>query len=94
MRSATDKEYFNLAGQSLDLLTQAQALSAAKAKSASVRSQGLTASQSVGAFVSRSNPLIGIARKQLITQEQMRDALLNPQHNPVNNPHGTAGMLS
>ena len=94
MRSATDKEYFNLAGQSLDLLTQAQALSAAKAKSANVRSQGLTASQSVGAFVSRSNPLIGIARKQLITQEQMRDALLNPQHNPVNNPHGTAGMLS
>lgn len=93
MLAASGKEYFNLAGQSLDLLLQAQALAASRVASGT-RSQGLTASQSVGAFVSRSNPLIGIARKQLITQEQMRDALLNPQHNPVNNPHGTAGMLS
>lgn len=93
MRSSVGKEYFNLAGQSLDLLTQAQALSASRSNSG-IRSQGLTASQSVGAFVARSNPLIGIARKQLHTQEQIRDTLQNPKHNPENNPHGTGGMMS
>jgi len=92
MRAVSGKEYFNLAGQSLDLLLQAQALTASRVASGT-RSQGLTASQSVGAFVARSNPLIGIARKQLRTQEQIRDTLQNPKNNStVNDPHGTGVM--
>ena len=95
MAGTKGKEFFDLASQRIDLLQKEQAIltsAAAGGSGSGIRSQGLTSSQSVGAFVQRNNPLIGIARKQLMTQEQIRDALNNPRSNPTNNPHGTAGM--
>jgi len=98
LRFAEGGDRVALLTSELDLNERIKALKAAGLATASagggVRGQALTASQSVGAFVQRNNPLLGIARKQLLTQEQIRDALNNPRSNPTNNPHGTGGMES
>lgn len=57
------------------------------------RGQGLTASQTVGAFVQRNNPLLGVARAQLRYLMQIKDNTEVKAPSTVNNPHGSGTLV-
>jgi hypothetical protein len=70
-RAKTGKERFELMGQDFDLFQQMQGIQTAAATgTGSPRAMTQTASQGVGAFAKRANPLIQVGRQQLDVARQ------------------------
>ena len=70
-RAKTGKERFELMGQDFDLFQQMQGIQTGAATgTGSARAMTQTASQGVGAFAKRANPLIQVGRQQLDVARQ------------------------
>jgi len=73
-KAKTGKERFELMGQDFDLFQQMQGIQTGAATgTGSARAMTQTASQGVGAFAKRANPLIQVGRQQLDVARQTLD---------------------